>query len=73
MNPFGGIALEKLQSFGHRDCSWQRNQHVNVIGDSADGQRFHFVFSCDTTEDGQRRLRTSELKNGSRFFVLQTQ
>lgn len=50
MNPFGGIALEKLQSFGHRGCSWQRNQHVNVIGDSADGQRFHFVFSCDTTE-----------------------
>jgi hypothetical protein len=50
MNPFGGIALEKLQSFGHRECSRQRNQDVNVIGDSADGQRFHFVLSCDTTE-----------------------
>lgn len=50
MNPFGGVALEKLQSFGHRECSRQRNQDVNVIGNPSDGQRFHFVFSCDTTE-----------------------
>ena len=37
MNPFGGIALKKLQSLGHGECPRQRNQHVNVIGDSANG------------------------------------
>src|SRR4029077_12243335 len=64
MNPFGGIALEMLQSFRHRECSWQRNQHVNVIGDSADGQRFHFVFSCDTTEvwpESVANIRTQKM------------
>jgi hypothetical protein len=50
MNPFRGIALKKLQSFGHRECFRQRNHHLNVIGDSADGQRFNFVFSGDTTQ-----------------------
>ena len=63
MNPFGGIALEKLQSFGHRECSRQRNQHVNVIGDSADGQGFHSVFACNTAEvwpESVANLRTQK-------------
>jgi hypothetical protein len=45
-----------------------------VIGDFANGQRFHFVFSCDTTEvwpESVANIRTQKWL--ALFRVLQTQ
>jgi hypothetical protein len=50
MVPFGKNPLEKLQRLGDRQRRWQGNQNVHVIRSSADGQRFHFIFPCDSAE-----------------------
>src|SRR6266404_1532829 len=50
MNPFGGIALEKLHGLRDRHRRRQTQENVHMIGDSADRERLHSVLARDAAE-----------------------
>jgi hypothetical protein len=50
MHPFRGASLDQLHGFGDRHGRRQGEQEMNVIGDTADGQGFHFVLASDAAQ-----------------------
>jgi hypothetical protein len=68
VDPFRGIALEKLDGFRHGERGWNREEDVDMVFHTANDQRLHLVLARDAAEVWPQALLKVRLDERATLF-----